>query len=1112
MSVTSEDTDVGDDLVDTVLKPKLWRAQVVQDFLDTLLICSCLEIVEGGETFKMCEIHFGLFDRYHDRIENTSLHKRPNELMHPQKLLECTAFKSQKEWDAWKARGHFGTGKVQASDPDAGFLNEAYASWASKKWEKYKLLRREIHDSTQKLWSDLAPNNVLPSGLQKINDLVEKLRGQMFDIWKFAKTSSKSKVKYSDQKMTGACADWHPTWWSVWKKMGPAAGGNCSATFMSEVGMKSTILAEPMPPLLAAHFESQRNAASGSANFALKSKKEIQRDALAKEAGEAHHAKAATPSDSVSQSRFFSMDTKSRLDVRKQEIQRLQFLFESTFATAAQKEIYGRQLFDFMQTPVSSSFAASRIEPCVLAYDDSSPSLPVADLEFQDGTVTGLAPIGGDFRERDVLLSDVLHRASIPSAPTDYAEEERRVCDGADFSDTLFSDSFGSNDLFEDTDCGQTFDSDIYKSPFKSSFGDGKSCQFDLTVHTVPGDGACCVSSIFESWCYLHERDPHFMKDVVMPDSTRLRGCVVNWIVENCDTPCPALGFQSIREGVTYDYIKGRRELRDSDYIRAAMEANEDPVQIVHSFFGYQTALRQPHAYCDEFFIGAAAMYLHAQICVIREVKGTLTPTFYQHPVSLFRMCLINRDDHYDWCHPEVDTDDLECITIDWNPPPLVTGSSDVVVADIEHLSDNFLDSCSISGPHTEQDWFMAVEDAWKLISFARRGVHSFFEALVYWLNANCPSSVDRTCNSVRLDISKYLKSVNGQFHDLEGCDDNGFITLDCLDTGLGSDRSARRFSLETYCAGIAAANTAGDLELRAASELYKIRVVVYEHGEEVSKYFDAQDPCHLSFLECKMVRRKNAKGTGRFNQNLDSYFLVAYPLPSNMLPFNVHAKMKRDLPRWNVDLKVSHIDDTVGRGIIALRPLAKHSVAGIYDGHRCDLQGNIVIRRQSVVELFQLHPQLNRHAPNGGNFQDSHSVLLGRNHCSGLVIDGHPLCDPILDADINCLGRFALANAASSDSAGTRIVLFLCGVWHVACGVRCVIVTNPVLTANIKPRWVPAPDLPRDPINHIANCECFFVCTKNIEPGEELIWNYPVQHHIFKKKPSSGSAKSGQV
>ena len=71
-----------------------------------------------------------------------------------------------------------------------------------------------------------------------------------------------------------------------------------------------------------------------------------------------------------------------------------------------------------------------------------------------------------------------------------------------------------------------------------------------------------------------------------------------------------------------------------------------------------------------------------------------------------------------------------------------------------------------------------------------------------------------------------------------------------------------------------------------------------------------------------------------------------------------------------------------------------------------------------SVSVLFNLYPQLDRHA-RGTAFKASHAVCLGRNHTSGLLIDGHPLCDPVLDANCDSLGRMALCNAAPSDAEG---------------------------------------------------------------------------------------------
>ena len=130
-------------------------------------------------------------------------------------------------------------------------------------------------------------------------------------------------------------------------------------------------------------------------------------------------------------------------------------------------------------------------------------------------------------------------------------------------------------------------------------------------------------------------------------------------------------------------------------------------------------------------------------------------------------------------------------------------------------------------------------------------------------------------------------------------------------------------------------------------------------------------------------------------------------------------------------------------------------------------LSGNVKIFRDSIVDLFRDYPLLDR-AINGSTFKKSHSVSLGRTHLSGLVIDGYPLCHPILDNNIDSLGRFALCNSASSDA-----------------------------TANVKLKWVPAPDLPADVVNNICDCECFVVSTRPIKKGEELLWNYPFAHHL---------------
>ena len=195
--------------------------------------------------------------------------------------------------------------------------------------------------------------------------------------------------------------------------------------------------------------------------------------------------------------------------------------------------------------------------------------------------------------------------------------------------------------------------------------------RIEFLVHNTPTDGSCGPASLLESLRYLFTSDNAFMQAIPV-DAQHLRDRVVDYMTSHADVPCPALADQTFRAGIRSDYVLGERELRDSDYIRVAMEANEDPIQRVHSFIGYTRAMRRPRAYIDDFFIGAAAGCFNVQICVIRLLAGLWTPTFYECPGSSFRIILRAPNDHYEWCSPVVDsTCALLRVTVPWNPPPL---------------------------------------------------------------------------------------------------------------------------------------------------------------------------------------------------------------------------------------------------------------------------------------------------------------------------------------------------------------------------------------------------------------------------------------------------------
>ena len=69
LSDADEGAEAPAQVADATLKPKVWRAKVVQEFTDNILIRTCLEIVEGGETLKSHEILFQVFERFHGSRE-----------------------------------------------------------------------------------------------------------------------------------------------------------------------------------------------------------------------------------------------------------------------------------------------------------------------------------------------------------------------------------------------------------------------------------------------------------------------------------------------------------------------------------------------------------------------------------------------------------------------------------------------------------------------------------------------------------------------------------------------------------------------------------------------------------------------------------------------------------------------------------------------------------------------------------------------------------------------------------------------------------------------------------------------------------------------------------
>lgn len=101
------------------------------------------------------------------------LHPKPEGLLHPKELWKHTAFENLEERTIFLDQP-LKLGKPTASNPQGG-MKQKYHDFANKLWLKFKLVRREIANSTQVLWSEQVPRNAMPSG-KGMTEIVENIR------------------------------------------------------------------------------------------------------------------------------------------------------------------------------------------------------------------------------------------------------------------------------------------------------------------------------------------------------------------------------------------------------------------------------------------------------------------------------------------------------------------------------------------------------------------------------------------------------------------------------------------------------------------------------------------------------------------------------------------------------------------------------------------------------------------------------------------------------------------------------------------------------------------------------------------------------------------------
>ncbi len=127
---------------------------------------------------------------------------------------------------------------------------------------------------------------------------------------------------------------------------------------------------------------------------------------------------------------------------------------------------------------------------------------------------------------------------------------------------------------------------------------------------------------------------------------------------------------------------------------------------------------------------------------------------------------------------------------------------------------------------------------------------------------------------------------------------------------------------------------------------------------------------------------------------------------------------------KLEIDERYQVAESPYGRGLQCInKRIEIGDIIELYDGHRVDENGNVVIRRESITQLMQRFPEIDREK-NNTPYQTTHSIRLASatkeyrstswgSHESGLLVDGGPLTHPCLD-HVKGVGRMALADSGS--------------------------------------------------------------------------------------------------
>ncbi len=980
---------------------KVFRRKLADEFSAHLVICTCCEVTINFPRTDMSEVYANVISIYHRRLLDQVQHPRQSNWSNQFIIETFSMFKTQDEWDEFlKLPQNSGQNLRKKTPADVG-ISVPYVTWAKAAWSKYSRMRSHIINVVNVDFKNLMTKGRPKSGIQTA-EIVEQLRVRYFDEWC---TTTAGVVTHLARPISEV-PDWTPgAWWNSWIALGAPQGEKACAPLMSFESAGCTKegddeLPKPLNDLLISTFQGRKDQRAS----------EAQKKVAESAAAVIKHTPSSSRKPETTPIKTFEAHLKEREAMKN----RLSELINFPGMPPSRVEEFKAELLTLMLKPIVT------LETCggAPSHRGFMSSATVTDEEF---IVPKDLSKSFDFKAASVeaVLDDCMKAGAAQAAVSAPAAVQ--------FGNSKLGEIHSKTTSFHRMVVPDRQSTPLFQKK-KMSSDEAFSFAAQRSLHLDSGFDP-------EFWTTNEEYVILSLEDVLRQQPIFLEEFKTKFNVHFEDAEIQAQLSQCYAEDslfFAFATLVNDRSRRDIDHNSSD---EETVVSMRYSLF--------KHIQNHQGNIPGCAFNFEDDRSFVLDFHGDITEYLGDRS---------NRGGDPLCVHAFCHKFQFDVVLFSVKDP------GGIIYSNSENVSHGNVDVCSILHDLNVGDVKGAYDTFYLAVPKCGAAAAEFSSSFLCEEEVNHGADIDAANEAMELAYHS-LKKVRDDIAESD------------------SNIKYRRYEVNRTIKAqnqdkLAAAQAEYDSALYAVQKLEGKAPLNALTRPQVTTTAGSAAASSSTFTPPVIVNsRPQASGVATSLQSViattagsaaasSSTFTPPVIVRSRQIvvpvldEFEEYHRLFSELPEWTIDLEIAFVSHEIGRGIRTLRKFLKGSCMGHYGGHRCDPEGNVVIRDPETDALFAQFANLNLDREmTGADFQVTHALCLGQTHLSGLVIDGYPLCDPSLDHVRDRRGAFAAANSAASASA-----------------------------ANAKPNWVKSPHFKPDKINNLSDRVCFFTAKEDIE------------------------------